>query len=477
MRLLSRTVGLCAVSLTTLNVVPCAAQPDEPTLFVCTYPNLTQGRISSMRIEADGSLTLIDVAEGSDTGASAVALAPDGRHIALSHGTADDIERLDIFTVNSDGTLTFLLTQLVPDSPLDMEWLSPTVLAVTEAEFGGSNFLTTYRLDPAAPSLTQIDEYSTGLFLSDTARHPHGDYIVANDSLSNGLYVYEVNLDGTLALADQISTGSTYPLGPGWTRQGDRLYATGGISSGREAIIGFSFDPLVGMLDPLPGSPWVSPGESPKLAVSSSDDRVLLVGHGTDATVRTFLIDPDTGGLTSTGYTFDVGLQGTLGEVAVLDDLVFITDNSTATDGKAGVYSFRLDSETGVLTMIGSDLYDTGTTSPNRMAVWTPARSIWLEASEIVRGDSADLSVTGATPGEPVGLAASVSGPGYIPLAGLGVVLGLDRPQQVGPTRTASATGEASWTLPVPDNLPAQQIWVQAVQPGRTSGVVHRIVR
>jgi len=102
----------------------------------------------------------------------------------------------------------------------------------------------------------------------------------------------------------------------------------------------------------------------------SGDDHYLLVGHGTDATVRSASINPTTGGLTYTGYLFDIGGQGNLGDVQTMDNLFFVTDNSTWDDGKMGVYSFRLNAN-GSFTQNGPIL-STGGIAPRSIAVWRP---------------------------------------------------------------------------------------------------------
>jgi hypothetical protein len=102
----------------------------------------------------------------------------------------------------------------------------------------------------------------------------------------------------------------------------------------------------------------------------TDDDAYLVVGHGTDATARTFSIDPATGALTPTGFLFDVGLQGTLGDVRVMDSLLFITDNSTAIDGLMGLYSFTLGAD-GSLTQNGPMVSTTGI-APRAIATWRP---------------------------------------------------------------------------------------------------------
>jgi len=77
-----------------------------------------------------------------------------------------------------------------------------------------------------------------------------------------------------------------------------------------------------------------------------------------------------TGQLTYTGFMFDVGLQGTLGDIQSLDELFFVTDNSRALDDTWGVYSFTLNPD-GSFTQNGPITLTEGI-APNSMAVWKP---------------------------------------------------------------------------------------------------------
>lgn len=96
----------------------------------------------------------------------------------------------------------------------------------------------------------------------------------------------------------------------------------------------------------------------------------MIVGHGTDATARTMSMNQATGELTATGVSFDVGLQGTLGDVRVVNGVVFVTDNSTAIDGLTGVYSFTLGAG-GTLNQNGPIVLTQGI-APRSMAHWIP---------------------------------------------------------------------------------------------------------
>ena len=53
-----------------------------------------------------------------------------------------------------------------------------------------------------------------------------------------------------------------------------------------------------------------------------------------------------------------------------MDDLVFVTDNSSATDGLTGIYVFRLGAN-GSLTQLGP-IVSTNGIAPRSIAVWSP---------------------------------------------------------------------------------------------------------
>jgi len=77
------------------------------------------------------------------------------------------------------------------------------------------------------------------------------------------------------------------------------------------------------------------------------------------------------GDLTDTGFSFDVGIQGDLGDVAVLGNLLLFTDKFS---GATGLYSFTIQPD-GSFTQNGSLVSSQGTT-PTYIAVWEPPSSV-----------------------------------------------------------------------------------------------------
>lgn len=343
-----------------------SGQSQTPAVFVA---NNVSGDVTSLTVNPDGTLSFVGVYPSS-AGPQTIDLSPDGRHLVLGHGTADEVqEALVVFRVEADATLTPVLLATVPDSPLAARWLDDRVVAVTETNVGPPNYVHTYRVDTQVPALTLLDTESTGSFNTSLALLPGGSVLYAQDSTGYMISWFDVAAGGQLAPGGSIATGAAFPLELAVTHGGTFLYAAGGISNGGHSVLGFSIG-AEGDLSALGGSPFFSPGQSPAHLAVGADDSWLFVGHGTDATVRSFSIDPESGAITPTGYVFDVGLQGTLGDLAVLGDLLLVTDESTAIDGIAGIYSFGIEPD-GSLSLNGP-IVGTQGVRPESVAVWSP---------------------------------------------------------------------------------------------------------
>ncbi|NNF42769.1 MAG: beta-propeller fold lactonase family protein [Phycisphaerales bacterium] len=341
------------------------AQSQSRAVFVL---NNVSDSITSFAIDEDGVPTRLATVPTSD-GPIAAAIAPDGRHIAVTHGTIDDVsETLQIFSVASDATVALVLSTLVPDAPLGVRWLTSEIVAVTETDFGGNNFIRSYRFDARGRTLEPVDARNTGGFNTDLVTHPSLPLVYAQDSLGNDVRWFEFDSAGALTPRGTLSTGGIFPLRMARTNGGTMLYAAGGISGGGTNVLGLAMD-AEGDLATHPGSPFMSPGDAPAYLAVSSDDRYLFVGHGGDATIGTFAIAPD-GSVAPTGFVFDVGLQGTIGDIEVLGEYLMVTDESTAGDGVAGLYSFRIK-DNGDLTAVDA-IVDTAGVRPETIVVWDP---------------------------------------------------------------------------------------------------------
>jgi 6-phosphogluconolactonase (cycloisomerase 2 family) len=359
------------------------AQSIEPAIFVT---NNVGDSITSLAVNGDGSLSFMNTFATGES-PQAISLSPNGRFLAVGHGTiSSTTEELRIFEVNSDATLTPRLTTLVPDSPLDALWLSDTILAVPETDTSSST-IRTYHFDDLGNALVEVDVAATGGFATSLTKSADGQRLFTNDSFGS-LSSLTVDAAGQMTLIETEPI-SLFAVHVDLTNDGKFLYASSGISGGGNAIQAYSVD-AGGMLDILPNSPFTSPGESPKVTAVTGDDRVLVAGHGSDASIWSFTRDLATGALTSTGHLFDVGSQGSLGDLTIMGDLMFVTDESTFGDGIAGVYSFRINAD-GSFTQLGP-VVDTQGTRPEYIAAWSGLNSLVCDFDGDSDCDLADLN-------------------------------------------------------------------------------------
>jgi 6-phosphogluconolactonase (cycloisomerase 2 family) len=378
-RFLSRRCITLVLSCLPL-LIPAAVfgQATVRAVFVSNNGNL-EGSVSSFTINPDLSLhfvakhvtgtrpTLSDPCAGCN--AYEIALSPNGRYIALVH-PAGDVDGITIVQVGAGASLTRVLQLTMTygqDGPMDVQWIDNQFLAILRT--GPSpNQVAIYRFVASPAALTLVNTYPVGSFSTYLAMHPSGQYLYAANSSSPAyqVYAFRVNAGGSLTPIDTEPTGSVYALELALSHDGKWLYSVGGISGTGHAIVGLNVG-ADGTLTTMTGSPFYSPGQYPSNVFISDDNRYCIVGHSSDATVRVLAINQTTGALTDTGYNFDVGTQGTLGDVRVMRDLLFVTNTS---DTPTGIYSFRIGAG-GSLTQNGPLLSTTGI-APRSIATWTP---------------------------------------------------------------------------------------------------------
>jgi 6-phosphogluconolactonase (cycloisomerase 2 family) len=367
-------------------------------LFTCTHEALAQalqraafvgnngnieGSVTSFRFTPEGHPQQVQhliLGSGSSNTANnvyALALSQSGRYLATTHATGLIPRLIHIIRINEDASMTVLLSRSTPESPLDAVWIDDEYLAVTLTNVSLPNRVIVYRFIPPggtqAMSLNEVGRWDTGSFNGYLALSPSRQYLYADNSPWSGsgfIRVFKVEAGGQLSVV-QTEPTFTYTLGLSVTPNGRWLYAGGGTSSTENLIPAYNVDATSGTLSWLPGSPFVSPGSvpSPKQAVATDDSRFLFVGHGRSATVRSFAIDQDTGALTDTGNFFGVGIQGDLGNIAILGDLLLFTRQWNSTSNPAGLFSFTIQPN-GSFTY--NALAPAGGTRPFDIAVWAP---------------------------------------------------------------------------------------------------------
>ena len=330
-----------------------AAQSIDPVVIVANDGNV-EGSISSLRVEADGSLTFIDRVVTGDLAvdnpclgcnAFRVSLSPDGAFAASVHATGGTFERIAVTRVNADGTLDIVEEIFASFLGTDVQWITDDVLAI---------ILSSDQLELLTWDGTELGPGGSamaGTFFNDMAIHPNRRWLYCNDSSSFTVRVFDVDPTGGPGDAPAATLVQTLPIPVFGTSlivdpTGRYLYAAGGTSAGGGAIAGFAVDQADGSLTLIPGpgpsNTFVSPGEFPKNFAFVSDT-LLYAGHGGDATVRAFAVNPATGELTATGAGFDVGGRGTLRELDAGGGRLFAIDGEDLFDNLEGVYSFAID--------------------------------------------------------------------------------------------------------------------------------------
>ncbi|MCA9273042.1 MAG: beta-propeller fold lactonase family protein [Phycisphaerales bacterium] len=365
-------------SLAVLAVVPftAAAQPVEPTLFVAHYHG-GGATVVAFVINGDGTLSMADSAP-SGVWSDSIAISPDGSTLCVGNpaGSDDGFGTSDFayfFHINADSTLSPLGSVIIPQSPLAMSWLDNDTIAILNSDISNS-IINTYDVDLEVPSVTLVDTEATGGFATNFANDRSRSLLFTQDSFSNAIFRYAYDGTGNMTASGSVTQGS-YALDVTLSADNRFLYSAGGISSNRNKVTGYAVNEAANPvpLMALPGSPYVSAGNSPaNIAIMPAGD-YLFVGHGTDATVRGFAIDNEDGSLTATGAFFDVGSQGSIGDMTTYQDLLFVTDDTIETTGDdRGVLVFRIDAMGG-MTQIGPK-YDTGTPRPEGdLVVWAPS--------------------------------------------------------------------------------------------------------
>ena len=353
-------MGLCLLGWT----ASAGAQSATSAAFVTNYGG---DSVSSFIVGDDGSLTLADTVSVGDA-PQTISITPDGRFLAVAHGTANAVsEELRILEVNSDATLTERSVHLVPDSPLDLTWLSNDVLAVTETDFSVSR-VRTFRYDASVSFLSVIDEAVSGGFNSRLASARDNSLLFANNTLGgNSIYSYSVNANGELTTIDNESTSPLFAVDLAASRDGNHLYGAGGISGDDNRVLGFSIA-ADGSLSPLPEVSYTSGGDSPKVLALTANDEILIAGHGGDGSMHSFLRDTTTGALTATGFSYSVGGQGDLGDLVVVDDIIFVTDEDSF-DSPSGLLTVRVNPDGSFTDLSG--IVPTGGSRPEYIATWT----------------------------------------------------------------------------------------------------------
>ena len=418
-----RLGGRCLAALLIFSMIAAGAAQAQSTrraAFVANDGNL-EGSVTSVHFTPAGAPRFVDRVLTPDTNPASIALTPNGRYLATGHASSDaPVKDLTILRVAPDAKLSVVTRFVIDSTPLQIEWIDNQLIAVTRSQAFGDNEVVVYEFDPQGPTLTFVDREPIAGFCTAISVDRPRQRLYTQDTSTNTVYSFDILTDGSLDLIDTQSTGGTYPLDLALTPGGKLLYGSGGISNGGNKINGLAVA-ADGTLQTLAGSPFVSPGASPADVIVTPDEAFLVVGHGTDATVRTFEIDLETGVPTYTGNVFDVGLQGSIGGLAVMDDLLLVTDNTTAIDGIAGLYSFTIG-PTGALSQNGALLVTQGS-RPEQIAPWSPCPGDTNGDRIVTLEDLAVVLANFDSTGDVTRVEGDLNGDGVVDLTDLAIVL------------------------------------------------------
>ena len=360
-RIVLTIVTSFAISFTSLALLQ--GQSELPAAFVT---NNVGDSVTSFTVGPGGELQFVAIT-ASGEGPQTISLTPDGRYLAVAHGTiSETVEELRIFEVNPDATLVEVAMELVPNSPLNARWINDEVLAVTETSLSGANNLITYHFDRDQVSLEVVDTQFVGDFSYSIALARNNSLAFVNNTFGDrSIRSIEVDPTGVMKLIENQITSPLFAVAIQTSPDGNHLYGAGGISGSGNEILAFEIEEN-GSLSPLTGTQ--SPGQSPKVIGLTADGNILVAGHGTDSTIQSFLRDPVTGALTPSGFSYDVGSQGNLGDLVVLGNRMFVTDESTFDDDFQGLLSFTINPD-GSFSQNGP-IVDTQGGRPEYIAAW-----------------------------------------------------------------------------------------------------------
>ena len=277
------------------------------------------------------------------------------------------------FQIGSDGPLATL-----PGSPFGsgfaFEIATPPFRphAYLPASFQGVRGLA---IDPATGALSELpgSPFGAGPAPITAALHPSGGFLYVGDNFTGEIRYYTVSPEGSLTLQGVIGTGGIF--GPGmlaFDPEGRFLYAFPAFVPG---VLGYAIDPITGALQPLPGSPFSGPmGGQNKIAVTTAG-RFVVVTNGSMVSVYATLPD----GALELVDSMPAGRAEGLA-VDPTGQYVYVVNPFAEdfTDFMGRVRAFRLDPETGRLSIVPGSPFSTGGVTSTVAAVDASGRFLYV---------------------------------------------------------------------------------------------------
>ena len=399
--MLSRTVSIALAVLGSVACFPtnrAAAQAVKPTIFVANNSAL-EGSVTTYRLDARGtpsfvSKFVIGERDPSDppistTNALAIDLSPNGRLLAVTHFTTIDGGRLTILRVAADGTLSVVASETGIASSFDCAWIGDEIVAITRGS-GGNGGIATYAVDAPDGSIDEADFLRLSGTVSSFDRHPNGIWLLAGETDANQIYSVEIDPgSGAITLLQALATGFA-PFDVTINNAGTRAYAAESSTGREEIVFAVDIDPSTGKLAPARVGPWPVFGDRPFNIAISPDDSVAYVTFklfGNDDYIGSYDIASD-GDLISTTNRDAIGGSFRFGDAQTLS--LGSRDILLYTDFLEGLHSFGIDN-------------DASFDQPNGPPVPTGGPSGWYFATWTGSGCPADLS-SPTDPGVPDGV-------------------------------------------------------------------------
>ncbi|KAG1712001.1 hypothetical protein DVH05_009241 [Phytophthora capsici] len=282
-----------------------------------TNPRTQTGYVSALTLSSNGTLELLNTLESHGGNPTHISLSPDEDFVIISNYDGS----LAMFPLNSDGSLAnesfhqdfpvgskIVMDQQAVGHIHSTTWL-PNSKHVVAANLGSDELLQ-YQLDTKKKTLISLETAKRpgGSGPRHMAIHPSGDFAYVVDEISNTVGVYEINTRTQLLSNSALQKITTLPADftntstaadVHSTRDGKFLYAS---NRGHNSIAMFA----VGADGRLASLGWESSrGKTPKSFVIY-DDWMIVANQDSDS-MNLFKINADTGLLSYTGKTFDVG--------------------------------------------------------------------------------------------------------------------------------------------------------------------------
>ena len=248
--------GLNRITLSQINNLVFVANTGDRTITSFQI-NPASGILTRVAGSPFPTLLTLDSCQG-----ISLAATPDGNFLfASSNG------QIETFTINAGGTLTPLATPLTPNC------CSP----------------------------------NAGMVIS-----PNGQFLAISNQTSVSMFTINAGVLTQVTGSPFAKTGSGSLSGLDFSCAADRLYA--GEATGSPALAdGWTIDnalgsPTLGVLTPVPGTPFTSSGNNSNLVLYSPDNSLLFQSNQFTNSVNSFTVNPD-------GSLVNVGKFGTTTQV------------------------------------------------------------------------------------------------------------------------------------------------------------------